>query len=243
MFKLITAESLAIALLVLVAGFLVVLFTTDSFRTRHPGQRDSGFQLFAKRRHRRGPVLGLLLLLLALPLGYLVWRQVSAPAAESAPADGVTVTEVPAPVTGTAGTGASVVDVPAVIPAEAASPVAVVDPTTEVTAAIEAWRAAWTARDVEPYLAAYAADFQPADGQTLDAWRTQRKDRLRKARGIRVEIEQLSVDADGDRATARFMQRYRAGSVSDRVWKRLVLSRTPEGWKITEEAVDGAKKP
>lgn len=232
MSKLITAESLAIALLVLVFGFLVVLFTTDSFRTRPLGQRDSGFQLFARRRPRRGPLLGLLLLL-ALPLGYLVWRQTAdqqtAPEPQPAPT-GTTVTDTP------------VIELPAAVPAAAPSPVAAADPQAEVTAAIEAWRAAWAARDVEPYLAAYAADFLPADGQSRGEWQAQRTQRLRAAHGIRVDIEQLGVEVEGDRATARFVQRYRAGSVSDRVHKRLVLVRAPDGWKISEEAVDGAAK-
>jgi ketosteroid isomerase-like protein len=237
MTKLITAESLATVLLVLVFGFLVVLFTTDSFRSRPVGQRDSGFALFARRPRRRWPLLALMLVV-ALALGYLAWRKASEPAAAPGP-------------TSTAGTVTMATELP-VAAAPVAEPVmtraqepaveSMVDPAVEVTAAIEAWRAAWAARDTEPYLAAYAADFRPADGQTPEDWRAQRKDRLGKARGIRVQIEQLSIDAEGDRATARFLQRYRAGAVNDRVWKRLVLTRTPDGWKINEEAVEEAGK-
>jgi ketosteroid isomerase-like protein len=231
--ELITAESLAIVLLVLVFGFLVLLFTTDSFRSRPVGQRDSGFALFARRPRRRGPLLGGMLVV-ALPLGYLAWRQAATPTAPPEP------TSTAATVT--TGTDLPVTEAPTVVLAQ--EPVAPprVDPAVEVTAAIEAWRTAWAARDVERYLAAYAADFRPAEGQTLEDWRAQRKDRLGKARGIQVQVEQLTVDADGDRATARFLQRYRAGVVSDRVWKRMVLTRTPDGWKISEEAVDAAGK-
>lgn len=239
MSELITAESLAIVLLVLVFGFLVLLFTTDSFRSRPLGQRDSGFALFARRPRRRGPLLGWMLVV-ALPLGYLAWRQAATPAAppeQTSPA--ATVTTV---TTVTTGTDLPATEAPTVVLAQ--EPVAAPrgDPAVEVTAAIEAWRAAWAARDVERYLAAYAADFRPAEGQTLEDWQAQRKDRLGKARAIQVQVEQLSVDADGDRATARFLQRYRAGPVNDRVWKRVVLTRSPDGWKISEEAVEAAGK-
>lgn len=239
MSTLITAESLAIVLLVLVFGFLVLLFTTDSFRSKPVGQRDSGFQLFARRPRRRWPFLLGLSLTVALPLGYLGWRQIPSFMSASAPA-AATVTEptVVAPITPGMAPAAAETPVPGPAPASAPPP----DPAVEVSAAIEAWRAAWAARDVERYLAAYAPDFRPADDQPLADWQAQRKDRLRKARSIQVQIEQLDVDADGDRATTRFLQRYRAGTVSDRVWKRLVLTRTPDGWKINEEAVEEAGK-
>jgi ketosteroid isomerase-like protein len=231
MSELITAQSLAIVLLVLVFGFLVLLFTTDSFRSRPVGQRDSGFALFARRPRRRGPLLGWMLVV-ALALGYLAWRQAAIPAAlpeQTSPAATVT-TGIDLPAT----------EAPTVVLAREPVAAPTLDPAAEVTAAIEAWRTAWSARDVETYLAAYAADFRPADGQTLADWQAQRKDRLGKARAIQVQVEQLTVDADGDRATARFLQRYRAGAVNDRVWKRLVLTRSPDGWKISEEAVEAA---
>jgi ketosteroid isomerase-like protein len=231
-FTLINAESLAMVLLVLVAGFLVVLFTTDSFRARPPGQRNSGFQLFGRRRHRRGPHL-VLLLIAVLSLGYLVWHQASRPVIE------ITTTALPANDTPLSST--QVNEATVVLPVEAASPLVVADPTAEVAAAIETWRLAWAARDVESYLAAYAANFAPADGQSLVAWQAQRKGRLRNARGIRVDIDQLSIEADGDRASARFMQRYRSGTASDRVWKRLDMLRTADGWKIISETVDKSR--
>jgi ketosteroid isomerase-like protein len=233
MTKLITAESLAIVLLVLVFGFLVVLFTTDSFRYRPVGQRDSGFQLFARRPRRRWPVLGLMLVV-ALPLGYLVWRQAfqaaAAPVSTSTASTVVMATDSPIPAAPIAVPVAPQAQEPVVVPS--------VDPALEVKSAIESWRAAWGERDIGSYLEAYAEDFRPADGLTTESWRAQRKDRLGKAGGIRVQIEQLSVEAGGDRATARFLQRYRAGTVNDRVWKRLVLTRTPGGWKINEETVE-----
>lgn len=233
MSQLITAESLAMVLLVLVFGFLVVLFTTSSFRSRSVGQRDSSFQLFARRPRRRGPLLALMLIV-ALSLGYLAWRQVATPADPSdlAPRTTTVTTETTLPVA----------EASSVLAVQAPDPAPAVDPAVEVTAAIEAWRAAWAARDVERYLASYAVDFRPAEGQALEDWRALRKDRLTQARGIRVQVEQLTVEVEGDRATARFLQRYRAGTVNDRVWKRLALTRSPDGWKISEEAVEGPGK-
>ena len=71
----------------------------------------------------------------------------------------------------------------------------------------------------------------------------QRRDRLRNARSLRVQVEQLEVGAEGDRATARFLQRYRAGSLDDQVHKRLVFVRGADGWKIREEAVETPGQP
>jgi len=117
------------------------------------------------------------------------------------------------------------------------------DAREEVTAAVEAWRSAWAARDLPRYLATYTPDFHPAELASRAAWVSQRTDRLRNARGLRVQIEQLNVSVEGERASARFLQRYRAGSLDDQVHKRLVFVRGADGWKISEETVEAPGKP
>ena len=112
--------------------------------------------------------------------------------------------------------------------------------TYEVAAAIGAWRLAWQARDVDSYLAAYATDFQPAGGMTLSDWRAQRQDRLLRARDIHISVEQLEVNMDGDKASARFRQHYIAAGNRDTMRKHLLLVRTDGTWQITEEKADAA---
>lgn len=214
-----TAETLASALLVLVLGFIAVLFSADSLRARPVGG-GRGFQLFTRRHSRRWSlplVLGCSLLVVA----YLAFRPAPAPVDPALPP---ALTTVP--------------------PAAASSPAPVAtDAREEVTAAVEAWRSAWAARDLPRYLAAYTPDFHPADLRSHAAWVSQRTDRLRNARGLRVEVEQLAVSAEGERATARFLQRYRAGSLDDQVHKRLDFVRGADGWKIREEVVEAPGQP
>ena len=235
-----SAETLAVALLVLVLGFIAVLFTADSLRARPVGG-SSGFQLFTRRHSRRWP-LPLVLLLSLLAVAYVAFRPLPAPS-PAKPQPSAMATEMVSPAA-TAST--PVASAPAVTPADPTPPRATTpadDAGQEVTAAVEAWRSAWAARDAQRYLAAYAADFRPAEGSSHEAWVAQRKDRLRNARGLRVQVEQLDVSVDGDRATARFLQRYRAGALDDQVRKRLVFMRGADGWKIAEESIETAGKP
>lgn len=245
-----SAETLAVALLLLVLGFIVVLFSTDSLRARPVGG-GSGFQLFTRRHARRWPLPAVLLLSL-LAVAYMAFRPPSVPVAGT-PAPGITTDAVVPPVATEAGndrppTAADAAAPPG--PAPAAPPTASApasapanDPAAEVAALVETWRSAWAARDVTGYLDTYAPDFRPADGSTHDTWAAQRRDRLRNARGLTVRVERLDIRVDGDRATARFQQHYRAGSLDDKTTKRLVLVRGAGGWKIREEVVEATGRP
>lgn len=234
-----SAETLAVALLILVFGFIAVLFSTDSLRARPVGAA-SGFQLFTRRHSRRWP-LPVVLVGSLLAVAYVAFRPAPPPTAAPQPS-GVTTEVLNPPVVASASAAVDA-PVPAAVqggPTPLPTPVASVK---DVEAAVEAWRSAWAARDLSRYLAAYTPDYRPADGLSHDAWVAQRKERLRSARGLRVQVDQLKVEVEGDRATARFLQRYRAGSLDDQVRKRLVLVQSAEGWKISEEAVEPAGKP
>jgi ketosteroid isomerase-like protein len=109
------------------------------------------------------------------------------------------------------------------------------DETDAVIAAIESWRKAWTARDVQGYVASYTADYAPR-GMTHGAWTAQRRDRLASASFVRVSIDELDVEfPDANTATARFVQGYSSDKHEDRVRKTLTLSRTASGWRIARE--------
>lgn len=235
-----SAETLAVALLILVLGFIAVLFTADSLRAR-PVVGSSGFQLFTRRHARRWP-LPLVLLLSLLAVAYVAFRPLPS-TSPAKPQPTGTATEVVNPVATANTTVASAAPATPANPEPPRTTATAVDSPQEIRVAVEAWRSAWAARDVTRYLAAYAADFLPADGTSHEAWMAQRKDRLRNARGLRVQVEQLEVNVDGDRATARFLQHYRAGALDDQVRKRLVFVRGVDGWRIAEESVETAGKP
>lgn len=101
--------------------------------------------------------------------------------------------------------------------------------------AVDDWAAAWQARDVTKYLGAYAADFKPEKG-TRATWEKQRKERIGKAKDIKVAISELQVKTSApDRATATFMQSYKSDSYSDKGKKALDLKAVNGKWLITRE--------
>ena len=97
------------------------------------------------------------------------------------------------------------------------------------------WARAWSAKDVRNYLAAYASDFQPAQGQTRAAWEKERSARILGKSGISVQAEAPEVSMKDDTATVSFLQHYQSGNYSDETRKVLVLRREGGAWKIKSE--------
>lgn len=107
-----------------------------------------------------------------------------------------------------------------------------------VLAAVESWRAAWSARDMEGYFSAYADDFTPpARFKTLDEWKSYKHRVITGKQYIHVELSDLQVqfDADKSRATVRFLQSFRSDTYSGDDVKELLLERDGRGWKISRE--------
>lgn len=108
----------------------------------------------------------------------------------------------------------------------------------EAEKAVRDWAAAWSRKDINAYLASYAEDFQAPGGEARDTWAAKRAQRLRKPGVIQVRLENLQVTADGpDRATARFRQHYRSGSLKTTSEKTLVLVKREGKWLIQQQRV------
>lgn len=105
---------------------------------------------------------------------------------------------------------------------------------TAIEAAVTRWAKAWSARDVDAYLAAYASDYT-ADGLSRNAWEAQRRVRVGGPRFVDVQLSDLTVDQQGDTATATFRQAYRSDRFSSTVTKTLKLVQKNGQWLITEE--------
>ncbi|MCA1979770.1 MAG: DUF4440 domain-containing protein, partial [Thiobacillus sp.] len=103
-----------------------------------------------------------------------------------------------------------------------------------VEAAIAAWAQAWSRRDADAYLAAYASDFS-ADGMARADWEAQRRARIAAPKSIEVKISNLKVDHKGDSATATFRQAYRSDRLSSTVTKTLQLVQKNGQWLIVGE--------
>lgn len=100
-----------------------------------------------------------------------------------------------------------------------------------------AWARAWSRQDVAAYLSSYSPAFIPPPGLDLDAWKEQRRERLKSPGFIKVQIEEMEIEPLSNRvASVSFKQRYRSDRFSETTHK-LLLMRLEEGeWHIAQES-------
>jgi len=112
------------------------------------------------------------------------------------------------------------------------------DPTKAIEAAVQAWAQAWSAKDVDRYLAAYSPDFVPMGRHhnSHSAWAQDRRARIVGKTHISVKVSSLHINVKADTATAKFRQAYRADALSVSSQKNLVLQRVNGQWLITQES-------
>jgi adhesin transport system outer membrane protein len=121
-------------------------------------------------------------------------------------------------------------------PAAPASPVVDTSQEKAVADAIKAWLAAWTSRNIDSYLAAYAPGFAPADGASREKWEKKRRTVLGRAGDISLDIVDLQIKVwDPQHAVASFRQNYHAAGFSDVVMKTLELERIDSKWLVVAE--------
>jgi len=120
-------------------------------------------------------------------------------------------------------------------PSAAAAPGA----SAEVESAVRGWAAAWAAQDMDRYLAAYGSEFNPGGGQSRKSWEEERRARIVGKSSISVNIENLLVNVNGQTATAKFRQIYRADNLNISSRKTLELQRSGNQWHIRKESVGG----
>ena len=154
-------------------------------------------------------------------------RPAPAPAPAAAPAP------TPAPAATAAAPAATPAPAPAAAP-DAAKQEAAKD-AKEVTAAVQAW----AAKDMKAYLAAYGKDFDPPGRMTRAAWEKEREARIVGKSKITVQVSDLNVSVNGNKATARFRQAYSADSLNVSSRKTLDLVESNGRWLIVREATGG----
>jgi tetratricopeptide (TPR) repeat protein len=109
----------------------------------------------------------------------------------------------------------------------------------EVIDTVRAWAKAWSAKDVDGYLAFYGKDFKTPGGEARAAWEKTRRQRISAPKSISVAVEspKVSVAADGH-ASVTFRQGYRSDVLkSTSTTKTLVLARSDGRWLIQQERV------
>lgn len=116
-----------------------------------------------------------------------------------------------------------------------ASPAPAAEADKAIGEQVQGWARAWQEKAIDDYLKHYAPDFQPAGKLAHADWLAQRRQRLARPGTISVEIDKLQIRQDGDTASARFQQTYRADAQTLVDNKTLELVRRNGQWLILRE--------
>ncbi len=110
-------------------------------------------------------------------------------------------------------------------------------PAPDILVAIEKWRKAWEAQDIEAFLNAYSKRFRPeARYGSRSQWEKRKRSIIGHKKFIRVRLSGFRVlRSDENRVEIRFRQRYESDSYRDERQKTLILEREGDAWKIVRE--------
>ena len=117
-----------------------------------------------------------------------------------------------------------------------AAPAVAVDAQREVESAVRTWAGAWSSKDMNGYLGAYASSFAPPGGQARKAWESDRRARIEPRARIGVEVSDLEVTVNADKATARFRQDYTSDTLNVTSRKTLDMVKSGNRWLIVRES-------
>jgi murein L,D-transpeptidase YafK len=107
---------------------------------------------------------------------------------------------------------------------------------SEITAMIDGWLKAWSAKDIKHYGSYYAKDFRSQGGASLKNW-LKYKDKLnRKYKFIKVSRKKLAIKAGKTRSSVSFVQIYASDQYRGVGLKQLVLKKEGKEWKIYRES-------
>lgn len=106
-----------------------------------------------------------------------------------------------------------------------------------VKSAVLGWAKAWSQKDMNRYLAAYASNFQTGN-MTRAKWEADRQLKILSKKTISVNVNQLQVAVNGNNATARFQQIYTSDYFQGNSRKTLELHKQGERWVIIRESVN-----
>jgi tetratricopeptide (TPR) repeat protein len=156
----------------------------------------------------------------------------SAPAGNAKTPVATVVTTTPgAAATPPAASAAAPAPAPAPRKAEAAGDPAV----QEITKMLNAWAEAWSRKDVKAYLSHYAPGFKTPKGMSRKDWEAERAERISRPKWIKVSFDEPRISVDGNQATVRFRQDYRASNFKSSSSKTLVLTKSGNSWLIVSE--------
>jgi tetratricopeptide (TPR) repeat protein len=109
---------------------------------------------------------------------------------------------------------------------------------SDIRNAVLAWAKAWSQKDMNRYLGAYASSFTPPDKMSRAKWESDRRTRIVSKKTISVDVNNFKVEATGNKATARFQQIYESDNFKGNSHKTLELVKQGDHWLITRETVN-----
>lgn len=102
--------------------------------------------------------------------------------------------------------------------------------------ALDSWKEAWEAQDIDSYLTAYSPAFKPSNNLSQKAWKAKRRKSIQRPRSIKIDIEDPVVEMLTDeQLLVTFKQSYTSNTYHDVVVKTLTMEKEEHGWKITKE--------
>jgi len=111
-------------------------------------------------------------------------------------------------------------------------------PKEQIQAAVEAWRKAWSERDLSAYFLMYASDFQvPKPFASIELWKQYKQRVIGSKSYIQIELSdiKITIDSSGKRASIDFFQKFRSNSYNGDDSKRLEMRLYNSEWKIVSE--------
>ncbi|MDB5915380.1 MAG: tetratricopeptide repeat protein, partial [Ramlibacter sp.] len=83
---------------------------------------------------------------------------------------------------------------------------------------------------------AYGKEFDPPGKMSRSAWEAERRARIVGKSKINVQVSDLHVSVNGNKAIARFKQAYSADALNVSSRKTLELVKTGDRWTIVRES-------
>ncbi len=108
----------------------------------------------------------------------------------------------------------------------------------QVLKAVEAWRVAWSNKDLPAYFAAYSEEFQHgAKYVSFAKWKDYKTWAMRKREFIRVNLEHVVATLLAENVIkVQFLQHFRSDSFNNDNRKEMLFRNSADGWKIIYEA-------
>ena len=109
----------------------------------------------------------------------------------------------------------------------------------DVEQAVQAWAKAWSSKDMNGYLGAYAKTFATPKNQARSVWEEERRARIVGKSRISVKVSDVVTKTSGNTATVKFRQTYDADALQTSSRKTLELTKVGDRWLIAKESTGG----